>query len=154
MALVNLSRRLLDLPVPGSPKPSETLELGRFISVDVMLSSMNDKELLFSGPFTCNGQPTMMAYPIPRGSTVIATPSVRGVPFSPPPPLPMIQQAPGGFNPDAKPFVPMSPDTAMAASKSGKAFTVPEIRTRDGLVRCVNATDVLCAPHWILKSEK
>jgi hypothetical protein len=60
----------------------------------------------------------MIAYPVPRGSTVIATPSVRGIPFSPPP-VPMIQQGPGGFNPEAKPFVPMAQDSTTAPPKPG-----------------------------------
>ena len=71
-----------------------------------------------SGPFTCHGQATMIAYPIPRGATVIATPSMRGLPISPP--LPIAPAMPG-FNPEARPFFPTAPESPQSslAPKTG-----------------------------------
>ena len=67
----------------------------------------------------------MIAYPIPRGATVIATPTMRGMPISPPLPVtPSIMQHSPGFNPEARPFFPPSApqesSQTLASPKPGK----------------------------------
>ena len=44
----------------------------------------------------------MIAYPIPRGATVIATPAMRGMPISPPLPMNSSLQHSPGANPEAR----------------------------------------------------